>query len=73
MKEFPSGGSNMMEQFFGYRLCASRMVIECAFGRLKAWFRTLTSVMDINLSGINISGIHHFLGIQGQTNVKYTR
>lgn len=52
MKEFPSGGSNMMEQFFGYRLCASRMVIECAFGRLKAWFRTLTSVMDINLSDL---------------------
>ena len=53
MKEFPNGGANMKEQFYGYRLCASRMVIECAFGRLKASFHILTRViMDINLTDL---------------------
>ena len=35
IKEFPAGGSNASEQFFGYRLSSSRMVIECVFGRLR--------------------------------------
>ena len=35
MKEFSNGGSTPTEQFFGYRMSSSRMVIECAFGRLK--------------------------------------
>ena len=35
MKEFASSGENEQEQFFGYRLSSARMVIECAFGRLK--------------------------------------
>ena len=52
MKELPNGGANMKEQFYGYRLCASRMVIECAFGRLKASFRILTGVMHINLTDL---------------------
>eukprot|EP00794_Sanderia_malayensis_P010318 gene10318-11389_t len=36
MKEFAKGGSNQGEQIFGYRLSSARMVVECAFGRLKA-------------------------------------
>ena len=49
MKEYASGGTNIQEQYFGYRLCSARNVIECAFGRLKARFRSLKQVMDINL------------------------
>ena len=48
MKEFPGGGNNAQEQFFGFRLSSARMVIECAFGRLKARFGALKREMDIN-------------------------
>ena len=41
MKEFAKGGSTPHEQFYGYKLFSARMVIECAFGRLKARFRAL--------------------------------
>ena len=50
MKEFPAGGSNISEQFFGYRLSSARMTIECAFGRLKGRFGSLRRPMDIKLS-----------------------
>ena len=33
MKEYANGGSTPREQYFGYRLCSARNVIECAFGR----------------------------------------
>ena len=36
MKEFASGGITREQQFFGWKLSSSRMVIECSFGRLKA-------------------------------------
>lgn len=49
MKEYASGGSTEQEQYFGYRLCSARNVIECAFGRLKARFSALRRQMDINL------------------------
>ena len=52
MKEFPAGGSNMSEQFFGYRLSWARMTIECAFGRLKGRFGALCRPMDINLNSL---------------------
>ena len=35
MKEFANGGKKVKEQFFGYRLSSTRMVIECVFGRLE--------------------------------------
>ncbi len=41
MKEFAKGGNTDKEQFFGYRLSAARMVVECAFRRLKARFGIL--------------------------------
>ena len=49
MKEFACGGKNQTEEFFGYRLSSARMVIECAFGRLKARFGCLRREMDIKL------------------------
>ena len=49
MKEYAGGGSTVQEQYFGYRLCSARNVIECAFGRLKARFGCLRRDMDINL------------------------
>ena len=52
MKEFPAGGSNISEQFFGYRLSSARMTIECAFGRLKGRFGALCRPMDISLNSL---------------------
>lgn len=52
MKEFANGGSTPQEQYFGLSLCRARMVIECAFGRLKARFASLRRPMDINLDDL---------------------
>lgn len=52
MKEYANGGSTKQEQYFGMRLCQARMVIECAFGRLKARFGALKRSMDINLDDL---------------------
>lgn len=49
MKEYSNGGSTPQERNFGLSLCRARMVIECAFGRLKARFASLRRAMDINL------------------------
>ncbi|CAB4032882.1 nuclease HARBI1, partial [Paramuricea clavata] len=52
MKELAEGGKDAQEQFFGYRLSSARMVIECAFGRLKARFSCLRREMDINIDDL---------------------
>ena len=52
MKEYAGGGSTVQEQYFGYRLCSARNVIECAFGCLKARFGRLKRSMDINLDDL---------------------
>ena len=52
MKEYSSGGSTPQEQYFGLCLCRARMVIECAFGRLKARFAALKRPMDVNLQDL---------------------
>lgn len=52
MKEYASGASNPQEQYFGYKLCSARNVIECAFGRLKARFAALKRAMDINVDDL---------------------
>lgn len=49
MKEFANGGKNQEEEFFGFRLSSARIVVECAFGRLKARFGCLRRDMDINI------------------------
>ena len=49
MKEYSNGGSTAQEQYFGLKLCQSRMVIECSFGRLKARFGALKRAKDISL------------------------
>ena len=54
MKEYANGGSMEEEQYFGYRLCSARNVIECAFGRLKVRFSALRRDMDINLDDLPI-------------------
>lgn len=52
MKEYVGGGTTAQEQYFGLRLCSARMVIECAFGRLKGRFSVLRKAMDINLDDL---------------------
>ena len=52
MKEFSKGGKNSSERFFGQRLSSARMVIECAFGLLKARFGCLRREIDINLKDL---------------------
>ena len=52
MKEYANGGSTVQEQYFGYRLCNARNVIECTFGCLKAHFSALRRQMDINLDDL---------------------
>ena len=49
MKEFAKGGNTESEQFFGYRLSSARMVVECAFGRLKSRFGILRKSIDLEL------------------------
>ena len=49
MKEYAAGGSTPREQYFGYKLCSARNVIECSLGRLKARFACLKRAMDINI------------------------
>ena len=48
MKEYTNGGSTVQEQYFGFKLCSARNVVECAFGRLKAHFSAVRREMDIN-------------------------
>ena len=52
LMEYANGGSTEDEQYFGYRLCAARNVIEYAFGRLKARFSAWRREMDINLDDL---------------------
>ena len=49
MKEYPKGGKDEREQYFGYRLSSARMVIENAFGRLKGRLRFLRRPMNVNI------------------------
>ena len=49
MKEYPGGGAQIEQKFLSHRISSSRMVVECAFGRMKLKFRCLQRVMDINL------------------------
>ena len=50
MEEFPKCGNTQQEQLFGYKLSSARMVVECAFGRLKSRFSILRKPIDINVA-----------------------
>ena len=68
MKEFPKGGKDEREQYFGYRLSSARMVIENAFGRLKERFACLRRPMDVNIKELphlimSIFILHNFCEI----------
>jgi len=68
MKEF----STPTEHFFGYRMSSSRMVIECAFGRLKGRRGTLRRAMDISLDELpNVIlacfVLHNYCEVHGET------
>ena len=72
MKEFDCGGSTAQKQYFGLKLCSARMVIECAFGRLKARFVMLRRAMDINICDLpaviySLFVIHNFCEIHGES------
>ena len=72
MKEFANGGSTSTEQFFGYRMSSSRMVIECAFGRLKGRWGALRRAMDISLDDLpNVIFacfvLHNYCDVHGET------
>ena len=60
MKKFANGDRTPEEQFFGYRLSLAKMVIECAFGRLKARFGSSQKDMDINIDDLPYV-IHSYL------------
>ena len=53
MKEFANGGTTPEEQFFGYCLSSAKLVIECAFGCVKARFGCLRSDIDINFDDLS--------------------
>ena len=72
MREFPNGGNTRQEQYFGLMLCKSRIVIECAFGRLKAKFPALRRIMDININDLpsviySCFVLHNFCEIYNET------
>ncbi|XP_022796273.1 protein ANTAGONIST OF LIKE HETEROCHROMATIN PROTEIN 1-like [Stylophora pistillata] len=72
MKEFSNGGSTPTEQFFGYRMSSSRMVIECACGRLKRRWGAQRRAMDISLNDLlNVIFacfvLHNYCEVHGET------
>lgn len=49
INNYANVGCNAHEQYFGLSLCRSQMVIEYAFGKLRALFGGLRWAMDINM------------------------
>ena len=52
MKEFANGGKDQREKLFECRLSSAKMVIECAFRRLKTRFGSLRREMGIKLDNL---------------------
>ena len=72
MKEYANGGKTTSKHFFSYRLSSFRMVIECAFGRLKARVGCIRRNMDINMKDLPavIQAcfiLHNFCELNGKT------
>lgn len=72
MKEYANGGATRQEQYYGYKLCSGRNVIECSFGRLKARFGALKRPMDVNMDDLPsviyaCFVLHNFCEINGES------
>ena len=53
MKPFPhSGALSAQQKLYNYRMCRGRVVIEIAFGRLKARWRRLSKQNDMNVDNV---------------------
>ena len=71
IKEYPRGGKDGREQYFGYILSSARMVIENTFGRLKGRFGCLRRPMDVNIKELphlimSIFILHNFCEINNE-------
>lgn len=71
MKEYSNRGGTLQEQYFRMILCQSRMVIECAFRHLKAWFGAMKRTTDINIkyvAGVIYAGfvLHNFCELHNE-------
>ncbi|CAM4570447.1 unnamed protein product [Caretta caretta] len=49
-----TGSLDSSQELFNYRLSKCRMVVECAFGRLKAHWRSLLTRLDLSETNISI-------------------
>ena len=65
MREYASGGSTRQEQYFSFKLCSARFVIECTFGRLKARFGCFRCAMDININAYFV--LHNFCEVNNES------
>ena len=52
MKEYANHAPNPQEQYFGYKLCSARNVIDCSFGHLKGRFAAPKQVIDVNIDDL---------------------
>ena len=62
----------MQEHYFGLTLCRAGIVIECAFGRLRARFQMLRRVMDLNIDDMpyviySCITLHNYCEVQKDT------
>ena len=70
--KFAGGGRAIQEQYFGHRLSSACMMIECAFGRLKARFGPRCRDMDIKMAGLryvihSCFVLHNFCELQKES------
>ena len=53
MKPFPhSGALSAQQKLYNYRMCRGRVVVEIAFGRLKARWKRLSKQNDMNVGNV---------------------
>ena len=72
MKPFTHSTSLTQQQYYNYRLCRARIVVENAYGRLAAWWRRLMKRIDMHIEIIPtvISAaciLHNMCEIHGET------
>ncbi|CAM5103012.1 unnamed protein product [Eretmochelys imbricata] len=67
-----TGSLDSHQELFNYRLSKCRMVVECAFGRLKARWRSLLTCLDLSKTNIPIvitacCALHNICESNGET------